>query len=279
MKLNELMKAPNVTFEEGAVEKFDIVDDTEMVCKDALLNTVWELVRVMPTWRFVAKVGKHYTNSITVDSFFVVQDGETIGRLASNWYRRNWCVAISGGRLGDYEAHRTKDIAKAVVLARRNFRKKSLGDLLATADDKSRQTIRGAASDMSRRIHHAQDKLKPYLHAFALQNRREEFAESLRGYPTAEEALSTMEQTATELDVATKVQMMYDASQYYLVVVSDSKYITKFADDSINIYDDQNFPEDLRGKLGLLKLVSAGQMVENIGARIDTQTFVLLKEA
>jgi hypothetical protein len=268
MKLNELMKAPNVTFEEGAVEKFDIVDDMEMVCKDALLNTVWELVRVMPTWRFVAKVGKHYTNSISVDSFFVFQDGENIGRLASNWYRRNWCVA-----------HRTKDIAKAVVLARRNFRKKSLGDLVATAEEKSRAAIRAQASHMSRKVYESSEKLKPYLHAFALQNRREEFAESLRGYPTAEEALSTMEQTALDLDVATKVQMMYDADQYTLVVVSDSKYVTKFADESIKIYDDQNFPEDLCGKLGLLKLVSAGQMVDNIGARVDTQTFVLLKEA
>jgi hypothetical protein len=132
---------------------------------------------------------------------------------------------------------------------------------------------------MSRRIHTVQDKLKPYLHAFALQNRREEFAESLRGYPNAEEALKIMEQTAIELDVATKVQMQYDANQYVIVVISDSKYVTRFADQSINIYDDGNFPEDLRGKLGLLKLVSTGQMVDNIGARIDTQTFVLLKEA
>jgi hypothetical protein len=279
MTLNELMRAPNVTFEEGMVERFNIVDDTEMVCKPALLNTVWELVRVMPTWRFVAKVGRHYANSITVDSFFVYQDGEQIGRLASNWYRRNWCVAVSGGRLGDYEAQRTKDIAKAVVLARRNFKKKSLSDLLASAEEKSRAAIRAQASHMSRKVYESSEKLKPYLHAFALQNRREEFAQSLRGYPVAEEALSTMEQTALDLDVATKVQMQYDAKQYYLVVSSDNKYITQFADGSINIYDDGNFPDDLRGKLGLLKLVSAGQMVDNIGARVDTQTFVLLKEA
>lgn len=279
MKINELMQAPNVMFEEGAVEKFSIDGNTEIVAKDMLVSAVWELVQIKPSWKFIAKASRHYQNAVIIDKFRVMQDGEEIGALSSTFYRRKYCVALSGGKLDTYDAHRTKDISKVVGLAKKYFRKKDIADILAAAEEQSKQCIRSTGSNMQRVIHSCNEKLRPYLQSFALQNRREEFLESIKGYPVAEEAVAELDRVTPELEVATQMDMEYSAKKFITVISREGQYIVKFAEDTPNIYDDNNFPEEYRGKLGLLKLVSAGQMVSNVGVRVDTNIFVLLKEA
>jgi len=278
MNIYELMKLPNVTFEEGLVERLNIDDKTEFVCKDVLVNTVWELVGCMPSWRFVVRASRHVAHAVHIEKIEVFQDGEQIGKLGSTWYRRNYCVSIGGGKIGEYEHQRTKDVHKAVLIAKKNFKKKGIGDLLDAADNESRSVIRTAMNDMQRRVSTSFDRLRPHLIHFALTEHRAEFAAAISNYTQATEALSTWTDTDKDLVVATDMDMAYKAREFYLVVARNGQYIVRFADDSANIYDDGNFPDDLRGKLGLLKLLTAGQMVSNVGCRVNDNTFVLLKE-
>lgn len=278
MNIYELVKLPNVTFEEGLVERLNINDNTEFVCKDVLVNTVWELVGCMPSWRFVVRASRHVATAVHIEKFDVFQDGEHIGRLGSTWYRRNYCVSIGGGKIGEYEHHRTKDVHKAVLLAKKNFKKKDIGDLLDAADNESRSVIRTAMNDMQRRVSTSFDRLRPHLIHFALAEHREEFAAAISSYTQATEALATWTDTDKDLVVATDMDMAYKARKFYLVIARNGQYIVRFADDSANIYDDGNFPDNLRGKLGLLKLITAGQMVSDVGCRVNDNTFVLLKE-
>lgn len=278
MNIYELMKLPNVTFEEGLVERLNIDDKTEFVCKDVLVNTVWELVGCMPSWRFVVRASRHVAHAVHIEKIEVFQDGEQIGKLGSTWYRRNYCVSIGGGKIGEYEHQRTKDVHKAVLIAKKNFKKKGIGDLLDAADNESRSVIRTAMNDMQRRVSTSFDRLRPHLIHFALTEHRAEFAAAISNYTQATEALSTWTDTDKDLVVATDMDMAYKAREFYLVVARNGQYIVRFADDSANIYDDGNFPDDLRGKLGLLKLLTAGQMVSSVGCRVNDNTFVLLKE-
>jgi hypothetical protein len=278
MNIYELMKLPNVTFEEGLVDKLNIDDKTEFVCKDVLVNTVWELVGCMPSWRFVVRASRHVAHAVHIEKFEVFQDGEQIGKLGSTWYRRNYCVSISGGKIGDYEHQRTKDVHKAVLIAKKNFKKKDINDLLYTADSESRNVIRTAQSSMSRTVSTSFERMKHHLINFALVEKKAEFEAIVSGYPSAKEALSTWADANTELSIATDMNMAFDARKHYLVVIRGGQYIVKFADESVNIYDDGNFPDDLRGKLGLLKLIMPTQMVGNVGFRVNDNTFVLLKE-
>ncbi len=278
MNIYELMKLPNVTFEEGTIERLNIDDKTEYVAKDVLVKTVWELVGCMPSWRFVANVSRHTSSSVHIEKFRVFQDGENIGVLVSTWYRRNYCVGMSGGKLADYEMQRTKDVHKAILMAKKTFKKKGIGDLLDAADGESRSVIRTAMHDMQRRVSASFDRLKPHLVHFALTENRSKFETMIDGLTQTKEALVTWTDTGKDLAVATDMDMAYGARKFYLVVARNGQYIVRFADDSANIYDDGNLPDDLRGKLGLLKLLTAGQMVSNVGCRVNDNTFVLLKE-
>lgn len=278
MNIYELMKLPNVTFEEGLAERLGIVDDTEFVCKDVLVNTVWELVGCMPSWRFVVRASRHVATAVHIERFDVFQDGELIGKLGSTWYRRNYCVSIGGGKIGEYEHQRTKDVHKAVLIAKKNFKKKDINDLLDTADSESRSVIRNAMNDMQRRVHTSFDRLRPHLIHFALTEHREKFEAMIDGLTQTKEALSMWTDAKKEADVAAGVDMALAAKKFYIVVTRNGQYFVKFADQTVNIYDDGSFPDELRGKLGLLKLLTTGQMVDNVGCRVNDNTFVLLKE-
>jgi hypothetical protein len=63
-----------------------------------------------------------------------------------------------------------------------------------------------------------------------------------------------------------------------LIVLSDSKYIVKIRD-NVQLYDDATLPVELRGKLGMLKLVEKEAMVTGIGCRVNDEIFVLILES
>jgi len=44
------------------------------------------------------------------------------------------------------------------------------------------------------------------------------------------------------------------------------------------LYDDNTLPQEMRGKLGMLKLVEAEQFVTDTGCRINDETFILILE-
>jgi hypothetical protein len=62
-----------------------------------------------------------------------------------------------------------------------------------------------------------------------------------------------------------------------LVVLEGGKYIVKIRD-NVQLYDDMTLPVELRGKLGMLKLVDNEAMVTGIGCRVSNEIFVLLME-
>jgi predicted Zn-dependent protease len=66
--------------------------------------------------------------------------------------------------------------------------------------------------------------------------------------------------------------------KHALIVLADGKYIVKVLD-NVQLYDDTTLPHDLRGKLGMLKLVEAEQMVTGIGCRVSDEIFVVLHES
>jgi hypothetical protein len=278
MNINELMKLNNVLFSDNTLNT-GLPDGVGLKCRDKLVDVVWELVDKNPAWRFRARTSQHYTGEIQVDSFDVLYEGEKIGHIGMSFYRRNYVLSISGGRLASYDCIRTKDVHKAITLAKKNFKRKSVSDLLDVAGSAASGVINQIYREKSRVSLSNLEILKPYMQSFVLETKQDEFAATLVSYPAAAEALASLPNANTELDIAARIRTSYEANKYNLVLITkNSSYIVKFADDSVNIYDDGNFPEDLRGKLGLLKLVTAGQMVDEVGCRIDDETFVLVKE-
>ena len=62
-----------------------------------------------------------------------------------------------------------------------------------------------------------------------------------------------------------------------LVIKDEGKYLVKIGQD-VQVYDDNTLPVEMRGKLGMLKLVEAEHFVSDIGCRINDEIFVVLTE-
>jgi hypothetical protein len=59
------------------------------------------------------------------------------------------------------------------------------------------------------------------------------------------------------------------------IMLKAEKYFVK-ALDIVQTYDDNTLPYEYRGKLGMLKLVSNEQCIEDVGCRASDDTFILM---
>jgi len=91
------------------------------------------------------------------------------------------------------------------------------------------------------------------------------------------EHIEQLEKVKADMMTIKEVTAAMQNDRNALVVLSDGKYIVKIRD-NVQLYDDVTFPVELRGKLGMLKLVEKEQMVTGIGCRVSDEIFVLLLE-
>jgi len=91
------------------------------------------------------------------------------------------------------------------------------------------------------------------------------------------EHLTKLEDVKADMVTIKETTDAFQNQKTALVVLADGKYIVKIRD-NVQLYDDVTFPHELRGKLGMLKLVEKEQMVTGIGCRVNDEIFVLLLE-
>jgi hypothetical protein len=89
--------------------------------------------------------------------------------------------------------------------------------------------------------------------------------------------LTKLEELRVDMVTIKETTDAFQNNNTALVVLADGKYIVKIRD-NVQLYDDVTFPHELRGKLGMLKLVEKEQMVTGIGCRVNDEIFVLLLE-
>jgi hypothetical protein len=90
-------------------------------------------------------------------------------------------------------------------------------------------------------------------------------------------AQAEYERIGEEMLTIDKVKSQFENGKTALVIKDDGKYLVKIGD-AIQLYDNNTLPEDMRGKLGMLKLVEAEAFVSNVGCRINDEVFVVVVE-
>jgi len=85
------------------------------------------------------------------------------------------------------------------------------------------------------------------------------------------------EKLNTDMLTIESVRKKFSSNNAALVIKDQGKYIVKTGAD-VQVYDDNTLPENLRGRLGMLKLVEAEHFISNTGCRISDEIFVVLTE-
>jgi len=271
---------PNASFETSTLEAINkryANWDGSIKFRSTMMGEVFDAIyKANPTWRFQFE-GLTYSdsNAATPSKIKVSCGGEDLGFIEGDYFRGNHGVGIYSHRMSNNRM-RTSDTKRAIGAIKKHFIKRNSSERLVNAQADARQAIESAVSRSTHAIQSVKYKLETASLVFVMAQAREAFEQFSKVHVPAN--LTMLERYDKEvLDGVTieEVRSKYGSGNAALVVLDQGKYIVKTGD-NVQLFDDNDLPEQIRGRLGLLKLVEYKQMVTNAGCRVSSEVFVVV---
>jgi len=249
--------------------------DFDFAVEKPLHEIMWKVITENPTWEF--KVHEYYGQvksetmdtrpRITVSKFAVFKDGEEIGKIDRDYrYDQGGHVfSITSNAIRNererISSYRTKDAKKALAAIKKTFSNKSVGERVNEALAEANRVV-GRQTSRKRGDHQsALHSLVPLMKAFAFVQHPDEFKKYAVISGQAHN-LAKLREAEAEMLTVTDIEAKFKSDKgTSLVLLSSGKYLVKTGDD-IQLYDDNTLPLDMRGKLGMLKLVEPTGIVK-----------------
>jgi hypothetical protein len=245
------------------------------------------LASLNPLWTFVINSSGLGTGSNRVASGFIVKlDGEELGSIGLSYMgQRGKVIAICNDRIGKgrqrSDSYRTVDADKAILMAKKMFGKMNPNERISKAKDAAERVVSRASWNKERERTLHQGNIKNEMLAWAETKGNAMFLEYLKveAIPSLRHKVNTsiekVELLDTEMKTIERVQEDFSKSKTALVVKDLGKYLVKIGD-KVDLYDDNTLPQDMRMKVGMLKLVADEEYLTDIGCRVTSEIFVLL---
>ena len=288
MDASTAMTLSNVTFSEKLLNGRR-KSDFDFVVEKPLHEIMWKVITENPSWEFRVPEYHGQVKSetaderprITVSKFKVFKDGEEIGMIDRD-YRYDqgghvFSITSNAIRMERerISAYRTKDAKKALAAIKKTFSNKSVGERVSEALGEAARVVSRQAGQKRGNHQSALHSLIPLMRTFAFVENTDAFKKYAINNGQAHN-LAKIKETEAEMLTVTDIESKFKADKgTSLVLLSNGKYVVKTGDE-VQLYDDNTLPLDMRGKLGMLKLVEPEQMIEGVGCRATTEVFVLL---
>lgn len=245
-----------------------------------LYRTLSSLVINKPGWRFVA-TGSAVWGGERVITQFTVRDGdETLGKVGIAYRGRNYKIIVENDRI---DAKRTRnngyatdDPDRAALAIRKHFYrlepKEQIEKQSKMAKDFIAKQLRSHSYEYNNLMGAAMSNAEAFVRGHAL-------TQYLTVYPAAKSKIDAALKRKVELDVVDAIRKKFDSGDAVLVVLRGAEYLIEDAKtEGVKTFSSEDFPHELRARLGILKLVEDGQCVSDTGCRVNASTFVVLKE-
>jgi len=247
-----------------------------------MCRLVMHLAMANPLWRFIATD----VNGHRPVNFSVIDSGETIGKIGRQYYRGDYKLSLTNDRISNARerssSYRTGDVDKAILMAKKMFFRLKPNERIDKAYEQAKQVMANQAHDKQREHRYAEREIESSAVKFIMGNGFPLFLAYVDGLPEAEKKpmLKKMEQIKKFKDDMLTIESIKDrfGSEHTALIIKDEgKYMVKIGQD-VQIYDDNTLPVEMRGKLGMLKLVEAEHFISSVGCRINDEIFVVLTE-
>lgn len=248
-----------------------------------MCRLVMNLAMANPLWRFVVTDTQGHHKPV---GFSVIDGGETIGKISRQYYRGDFKLSLSNDRIKDKsertESYRTSDVDKAVLMAKKMFFRLKPNERIDKAHSKANDVMNNQAHEKSREHRYSEKDTQNSAQEFIMGSGFHLFLAHVNGLPEAEKKpmLKKMEQTKKFKDDMLTIESIrerFGDNKAALIIKDEGKYLVKIGQD-VQLYDDNTLPVEMRGKLGMLKLVEAEHFVSDVGCRINDEIFVVLTE-
>jgi hypothetical protein len=263
----ELLKLPNVRMGK------DIKTRTEEELHIDAKRLAWEVATKHPLW------------TIEVDgfrSYRVLCDTEVLGYVGSEWHGSSHKLFVRNDRIASQNerknAYHTDKVDKAYLRVKKSFGPMNLSERVNKALKVAGDVLENQSYRNTTRQREHERPIENDLYKWARVNMTQYILELKQNHNTVMlEHLTKLEDVRADMVTITETIKAFQSERTALVVLADSKYIVKIRD-NVQLYDDVTFPVELRGKLGMLKLVEKEAMVTGIGCRVNDEIFVLILE-
>ena len=248
-----------------------------------MCRLVMNLAMANPLWRFVV------TDTLSGHkpvAFSVIDGGETIGKIGRQYYRGDYKLSLTNDRISNARerssSYRTGDVDKAILMAKKMFFRLKPNERIDKAYEQAKQVMQNQQYDKQREFRHSERETQDSALNFIMGSGFHFFLAHVNGLPEHEKKpmLKKMEQTKKFKDDMMTIESIRDRfgdNKAALIIKDEGKYLVKIGQD-VQLYDDNTLPVEMRGKLGMLKLVEAEHFVSDIGCRINDEIFVVLTE-
>lgn len=279
------MELTNVIRPDKVADRYEVAS--------TISNVVWELATKNPLWRFKSVEAQTQelfdgVKRCIVAGFEVSVNGEKLGVIKRDHKyvsgSRNSVIAVSNKRIHDSMQRSsyitTGDEKKALALVKKWFYPESTVEKIAQAKEAAQRVVldvlRDKRREQSQHDIHIREAVKEFINtpegsaAFAEYVTRANDADVILAM---QENGRLMEESATIEDIRSRLEDK--DGETALIIVDQGKYLVKILED-VQLYDDTTLPFDMRGKLGMLKLVQPRQFVSSVGCRVNNEVFVIV---
>lgn len=257
---------------------------------NVIAKVIWELATKNPLWVFKAKEFQFRDNDQNVRvctsiSFEVCEGIKSLGFIGREYsYNKGYRVKITNDRIDKSmtrgSAYRTDDPIKAIAKVTKMFKSDSMNETVTKASKEAESIVFHERQSKLRNANNFQNALRESAMDYVIHG--EGYKAYLAWVHTLEisksrEALRNIEMlevAQAELSTIEGIKNAMGKSLTALIIIDEGKYVVKIGAD-VQLYDDTTLPMDLRGKLGMLKLVNPRQFITDTGCRVNDEIFVV----
>jgi hypothetical protein len=241
------------------------------------------LAMANPLWRFVVTDTMSGWRPV---NFSVIDSGETIGKIGRQYYRGDYKLSLTNDRISNARertsSYRTGDVDKAILMAKKMFFRLKPNERIDKAYEQAKQVMVNQHHEKNREHRYSERETESLAVKFIMGTGFPIFLAHVNGLPEHERKpiLKKMEQTRKFKEDMLTIESIKDkfGSEHTALIIKDEgKYMVKIGQD-VQLYDDNTLPVEMRGKLGMLKLVEAEHFISSVGCRINDEIFVVLTE-
>lgn len=251
-----------------------------------IYGQLWELIYKLalhhPEWQFVGEDSWYDMSkeAFTVKRFRIYEGPDILGSICIDTWR-DTKFEIRNARINAAMAKRnhksTKDVNKAIKIVEEFFQPKTLTERV----NEARNAVAGAVSNQlwaaNREFNNVMEKLSPALVTYVTLN-LPTLRPILESYGAPSSALDMLIEKNEPRKVMESMSRIRHNRTGTVVMLHGDKYVLMRDDnpDHAEIVAASQLTDDMRGKLGVLKIVEDNAAIESIGMRINATTFYLL---
>ena len=273
----------------NAIELPNVVQKTEPQASyiyGDLGVVVWELASKYPRWTFKVTNVMPAPGGNAAIAFEVFDGRELLGAIQRGRANSGGpCIVIHNKRIeasmSRQSAYKTVDPLKAIAKVKKMFSPMSVTEKIEKAQASASTVIGNERHNKLRLVRELDTKIR-YAGLRYLQSEEgvAVFTNYLSVCATPEnlttiEEMSQIQVQRAELNTIDNLAEVAETAKSVLIIVDGGNYLAQIGSD-VQIWDDNTLPVELRGKLGLLKLVNNRQFVSDVGCRVDDDVFILI---